>query len=102
MAWEALSNPNRRKILQKLQKHNKMTPTELLKHIDVAPSTLSEYLKELEYAELVSKKRKGKKMIYSIDQDGLKKFHMSYMKSIGDRFVDVVLTSEGRDTIAYN
>ncbi len=76
--FEAISNPNRRKIIKLLLKRKKMTPNELLKYLDIKGPGLSSHLNVLENAKLVRKNRNGNNLVYYIDEKGLKQLHYEY------------------------
>ena len=62
----ALTDPTRQKILQLLRKGD-ITPSDILKKIDVSQPTLSHHLDILKRAGLVDTERKGQFIKYSIN-----------------------------------
>ncbi|MFC1626812.1 metalloregulator ArsR/SmtB family transcription factor [Patescibacteria group bacterium] len=62
----ALSDPNRQIIIDVLKKRD-MTVTDILKHIDVTMPTLSHHLDILKRADLVTSRRDGRYIIYSLN-----------------------------------
>lgn len=64
--FKALSDGNRRKILQ-LLKQGDMNVSDLLKHFDITQASLSHHLDILKQAGLVKAVRDGQFMIYSLN-----------------------------------
>ena len=64
--WKALSDPTRRKILL-LLKEKDMSAGEIAEHFHVTKPTLSHHLEILKNAELVTSRREGQKIIYSLN-----------------------------------
>ena len=64
--WKALSDPTRRKILL-LLKGKDMSAGEIAEHFNVTKPTLSHHLEILKNAELVTSRRQGQKIIYSLN-----------------------------------
>ena len=63
--FEALSDENRRKILELLKKKD-LTVSEIAEHFEISGASLSHHLNKLKSAELVTTRRKGQQIIYSI------------------------------------
>lgn len=64
--FEALADENRRTILNLLKKQD-MAVSEILSHLEISGASLSHHLNKLKAADLVSTKRKGQTIIYSIN-----------------------------------
>ena len=64
--FSALSDETRRKILAKLKKRE-MTPTELGEGFNITAPSLSHHLSVLKEAELVSSRREGQNLYYSLN-----------------------------------
>ena len=64
--FAALSDPTRRKILQLLKKKS-LPVNELALHFDMALPSLSHHLSVLKNADLVSTRRQGQQIIYSLN-----------------------------------
>ena len=62
----ALSDPARRRILKLLRKKD-MTAGEIAKNFSFTPPTLSHHLNILKQADLVTCRRRGRKIIYSLN-----------------------------------
>ncbi|MDR3643347.1 MAG: autorepressor SdpR family transcription factor [Candidatus Doudnabacteria bacterium] len=63
---QALSEPNRRKILDALKKRE-MPVAEIAADLDITLPTLSHHLDILKRANLVSGRRKGQQILYSLN-----------------------------------
>ncbi|PLX27259.1 transcriptional regulator [Candidatus Parcubacteria bacterium] len=63
---QALADPTRRTILEKLKKKD-MPVGELAKNFDITLPSLSHHLNILKQADLVTSRRKGQEMIYSLN-----------------------------------
>lgn len=64
--FAALAEPNRQKILA-LLKEKEMSVSEILAKLDITMPTLSHHLDILKKADLVSKRRDGQKIYYSLN-----------------------------------
>ena len=64
--FQALSDPTRRKILELLQKKD-LSVTEINKHFAITMPSLSHHLSVLKQTELVTYRRQGQEMIYSLN-----------------------------------
>lgn len=65
MMFEALSDENRRKILELLKKKD-LSVSEIAEHFPITGASLSHHLNKLKSAELVTTRRQGQQIIYSI------------------------------------
>jgi len=66
MAFKALSDTNRRKILNMLQKGD-LTAGEIADHFDMTKPSISHHLNVLKQANLVQDLRKGQNIYYSLN-----------------------------------
>lgn len=64
--WEALSDNTRRDILVLLKKDS-LTAGEIYNHFDITKPSLSHHLSILKEAKLVSSKKQGQNVIYSLN-----------------------------------
>jgi DNA-binding transcriptional ArsR family regulator len=64
--WRALADPNRRKILEVL-KHDDVSVGNILLHLNITGASLSHHLNILKQADLVSSRREGQQIIYSLN-----------------------------------
>lgn len=63
--FEALSDSTRRRILELLNKKD-LTVAEIASHFEITGASLSHHLNKLKAAELVTSRRQGQQVIYSI------------------------------------
>lgn len=64
--FAALSDPNRQKILECLKK-SELPVSEIAKHLNITLATLSHHLDILRRANLVSSRRAGRQIFYSLN-----------------------------------
>lgn len=64
--FAALSDPNRQKILECLKK-SELPVSEIAKHLNITLATLSHHLDILRRANLVSSRRDGRQIFYSLN-----------------------------------
>lgn len=64
--FQALSDPNRQKVLDLLKK-KEMAVSEIAVHLNITLPTLSHHLDILKRAELISSRRDGQKILYSLN-----------------------------------
>ena len=69
-AWTALGDPTRRAIFERLVEHPSAV-TDLALKLPVSRPAVSQHLKVLKEAGLVTDKRAGKQRIYQVDPEGL-------------------------------
>jgi len=74
-AFEAISDPNRRYLLEELRRGSK-TVNELSQGLPVSRPAVSQHLKVLLDANLVSVEPKGTSRIYSIDEFGFMRLNI--------------------------
>lgn len=68
--FHSLSDPIRRDILQRVS-HCELTVGELVKKYDVSFATISKHLKVLEQANLITKRREGRKQMVTLRPEAL-------------------------------
>lgn len=66
--FKALSNPTRIKILF-LLKQKVLTVTQISDELDISQSAISHQLRELRHARLVKSNKRGKEMLYQLDDN---------------------------------
>ncbi len=64
--FAALSEPNRQKILDLLKK-GELPVGDIVKNLDITSATLSHHLDILKRADLISSRRQGQQIIYSLN-----------------------------------
>ena len=80
---QALTEPNRRKILDVLKK-GELPVSEILSYLNVTMPTLSHHLDILKRANLISSRRDGQQIIYSLN--------LSVMEEITEQIVKILST----------
>ena len=83
----ALSDPTRRKILEELRRGQRSVG-ELAAELPVSQPAVSQHLKVLREAKLVSRRVQGNRRIYSVSHEGLRE-----LKRYVESFWDDVLTA---------
>lgn len=86
-AFNALGDATRRNIFEKLQ-HGPLSVAHIAEGIDVSRPAVSQHLKVLRKAKLITMTRQGTRSIYAIDQQGIRA-----MRDYLDRFWDQALTN---------
>lgn len=66
LAFKALSDPNRRRIIKMLQDGD-MTAGDIASHFDMTKPSISHHLNVLKQADLVQDVRKGQNIYYSLN-----------------------------------
>lgn len=94
--FEALGDPTRRAVFEKLRA-GPLCVGDIAAGLPVSRPAVSQHLKVLKEAALVSERRDGVKRIYAVDEAGL-----SELRDYFDRFWDVALGAykrslEGKD-----
>ena len=81
--WSSFTNNNRKKfllkcvettrltIISKLVEHGKLTPSQMIEYFDISKPALSQHLRVLENAGLVTIKKDGYYRLYSINEKKL-------------------------------
>ncbi len=70
--FTALSDPNRRKIIELLASRGPLSVSEIGKQFPVSPPAISQHLKVLREARLVRVERRAQRRIYSINPDAIR------------------------------
>ncbi len=65
--FAALSDPNRRKIIDSLKKTNDMPVAEIAQNLNITLPTVSHHLDILKRADLISSQRQGQQIIYLLN-----------------------------------
>lgn len=69
--FAALSEPNRRRIIELIAANGEMTSTEISNEFDISAPAISQHLKVLREAELVKMEKRAQQRIYSINPQGV-------------------------------
>ncbi len=97
--FSALADPTRRKILEILADYDKCTASEIHKQFSVSPQAISQHLKILLEANLISVEKQGQKRIYRLNTDIMVQFE-EWAKQVRRRWsrrldaLDTVLRTE--------
>ncbi len=83
--FKALSDANRRKIISLLRK-NDMTAGEISEQFDISKPSISEHLKILKNAELISSEKNGQFITYFLNS--------SILEDVITYFMEIVKTKE--------
>ena len=83
--FKALSDANRRKIISLLRKNN-MTAGEIAEQFDISKPSISEHLKILKNAELISSEKNGQFITYFLNS--------SILEDIITYFMEIIKTKE--------
>lgn len=67
--FSALSDPNRRKIIELLSKHGELASTEISERFEISAPAISQHLKVLRETGLVKVEKRAQQRIYRINPD---------------------------------
>jgi ArsR family transcriptional regulator, arsenate/arsenite/antimonite-responsive transcriptional repressor len=91
LAFDALSDRVRRRILAALGEHGELSVGEISEQIDeVGRTTVSSHLRVLRTSGLVQERRDGRHRLYSLDVDGAVRDAFVFLQSILREGVDGV------------
>ncbi|MBT3689850.1 winged helix-turn-helix transcriptional regulator [bacterium] len=79
ITFKALSDPNRRKILELLKK-NSMSAGQIAKHFNITLPSLTHHFNILKQANLITQERNGQQIIYSLNLSVFEELMESYFK----------------------
>ena len=65
--FSALADPTRRKILELLARNGAISATEIAVHFPISPPAISQHLKVLREAELVSMEKRAQQRMYRVN-----------------------------------
>lgn len=88
----ALADPTRRSVYERISRSNEITVAELTRGSGVTQGAISQHLKSLRQAGLVTERPQGRNVYYRADADGLAPLFdwMSHYDSFWrDRFADL-------------
>ena len=77
--FAALSDQNRQKILDTLKK-GELSVSDILKHMDITMATLSHHLEVLRRCDLVSSRRLGQQILYSLNLSVIEELEKEIIK----------------------
>jgi len=93
-ALRAIAEPRRRQILR-LVREGEMSAGEIASHFEVTRSAVSQHLRVLKHAGLLTERRNGTRRIYRIRPEGL-----AELREFIDAFWDVQLSALKREAEA--
>ncbi len=99
-ALAAVHDPNRRLILE-LLRGSERSVRELTDELPVTQSAVSQHLKTLRDADLVSVRPEGTRRLYRVDHDGLGTLR-SWVDSFWDEALDAFVAHVDADTASLN
>ena len=85
ITFAALSEPNRQKIISLLKKRE-MSVSEIAGNLDITMATLSHHLDILKRADLVSGRREGRQILYSLN--------LSVLEDISEKMIKFLSTKK--------
>ncbi len=85
-ALKAIAEPRRQEILR-LVRDDELSAGEIASHFDVTRPAVSQHLRVLNDAALVTARAEGTKRVYSIDPSGLAQLH-AYVNRFWDQALD--------------
>lgn len=80
---KALADPQRFALLERLSAAREVACQELVEAFPVTQATISHHLKELHYAGLITARREGKCMHFSVDRDVMKSYQAELARRLG-------------------
>ncbi len=74
--YYAITEPNRRLILEQLAAHGQLAVNEIVERFQISGSAISQHLKVLFEAGLVKKQKVAQKRVYSLNAEGFEELDM--------------------------
>ncbi|MCC3373759.1 helix-turn-helix transcriptional regulator [Cohnella sp. REN36] len=87
--FTVIADPNRRRIIELLAAHGPLSATEISSHFEVSPQAISQHLKALREANVVSMEKKAQLRIYHLNPAAIQEVEewaRSYRQMWSDRF----------------
>lgn len=69
--FDALADPNRRKIIEILARHGQLPASDIYEHFDVSPQAVSQHLKVLREAKLVRVEKRAQQRLYQVNPEAM-------------------------------
>lgn len=69
--FTAISDPNRRHIVELLAEHGSLTATDICGYFTISPQAISQHLKVLREANVVSVEKKAQQRIYRLNEQSI-------------------------------
>lgn len=104
--FHALADSNRRRILELLAEHGRLTASDISQRFAISASAISQHLKTLREATLVIMEKRAQQRIYSLNKESvaqLDQWIQSLTKQWEDRFdaLDALLEVEKKKQTHY-
>ena len=80
---KALADPQRFALLEKLSSAKEVACQELVEAFPVTQATISHHMKELHFAGLISSRRDGKCMHFTVDRDMMRDYQAELGRRLG-------------------
>ena len=80
--FAALAEPTRRKILEILAERGQMPASDIYQHFDSTPQAVSQHLKVLREAHLVTVEKQAQKRLYTLNPEKVQEFEQWAMKTM--------------------
>ncbi len=80
--FAALAEPNRRKILEILAEKGQMPASDIYQHFHSTPQAVSQHLKVLREAQLVTVEKEAQKRLYTLNPEKIREFENWAMKTM--------------------
>lgn len=80
---KALADPQRFALLERLSASREVACQELVEAFPVTQATISHHMKELHYAGLITSRRDGKCMHFSVDRAVMKSYQSELARRLG-------------------
>lgn len=80
---KALADPQRFALLEKLSSAKEVACQELVEAFPVTQATISHHMKELHFAGLISSRRDGKCMHFTVDRDMMREYQAELGRRLG-------------------
>jgi DNA-binding transcriptional ArsR family regulator len=69
--FAALAEPNRRRMIELIARHGEMASTDISDQFDISAPAVSQHLKVLREAELLTMEKRAQQRIYRINPEGV-------------------------------
>ncbi len=102
--FAALADPTRRTILELLVSHEHLAATEISAHFPLTPSAISQHLKVLRTAHLITMEKQAQQRIYRINPEPMAELETwvrQFTQRVEQRFqtLDALLESQKRSSV---
>ncbi len=90
--FQALADPTRRKIVEQLAQHGRLSASEIAESFSITPQAISQHLKILREANLVQVERRAQQRIYRLNPEAMLELEewTSRLRSLWERRFDAL------------